>query len=361
MTMIIAVSLLQSSRSVRSKEIAEATFSELAGFTDLLAPRLRRSPSPESSANLLLDFSHLTDQMNFSNLLGRGNVPQRTNSNGTHQQAFATAGPSHIAPPAPPPPPPPPPLPMYNFQPASMQESGTPTTGPSNFNAGFDFDSTYGVASSNYDTPFLSASEANWLFNHASLQFDTPMPAASSTSSALPGSAPAAATAQPPPSLPVSTYEHNQHSLRNSAIHFHQETVSPRGPSQFPQTTDSRSGTSSNAPSRNQSFSLTPTSAVFPSSLNTILNPAHQRRNRHVRFADGQASQPSQSPNRQSFGADFHPPLAPPSNAFQDNSNQSFGGDFSQASAPRTIKISLPTRNRLAKHLAVRCISLIQI
>lgn len=323
----------------------------------MLAPRLLRSTSPESSANLLLDFSHLTDQMNFSNLIDRANGAQNTHTSGPQQPEFAFNTSNSIGAP----PPAPPPLPMYNLQPTPMQESAPPTAGPSNFNAAFDCDSTYGVASSNYDTPFLSASEADWLFNHASMQFDAPLPNAGSPSSNLPASMSASAsTLLPPSTLPLSMYQQNPHLLPNGAAHFHEELSSPRQPNQFPQMTARQNGNSSNAFPRNDSFSLTSTSASLPSSLSTILNPAQQRRSRHVHFADGQAVQQTQSRDQQAPETEFHPPLAPPSNTFHNHHNQTFAGDVGQGQsfAPRPIKISLATRNRLANHLAVRRYSL---
>ncbi|KAK9894300.1 hypothetical protein P389DRAFT_174352 [Cystobasidium minutum MCA 4210] len=340
-------------------------------YTDLLAPRLQRSPSPESSANLLLDFSHLTDQLSFSNLIER--------ANGSHAMStFSNMAPSNRdMPPAtaggPPSPPPPPPLPAFNMQPMNHSTSthsndhSQMVTGPSNFNAAFDFGTTYAVASSNYDTPFLSASESAWLFNHAALQFDTPMPPSTGTGQSIMNAIPA-----PPPPPPLPAFAMQQQHLpeqapsRNQASHRQQQQHS------LPvhlSSNDTRSGqaipngrtSNGTMPSpRNASFpSNTPSSSSFPSSLSSILNPSQRRNSRHVHFADAANMQePSRSDPIAAMESSvevLRPPLTPtlPPNTNGSNGSSHYQSHLSgQISAPKSINISLATRNRLAKHLS---------
>lgn len=304
--------------------------------------------------------------MSFSNLLERANGSLNMLNNG-QPPAFASAGPSRI-PPAPPAPPPPPPLPVFNMQSNSASNNNsTMDAGPSNFNAGFDFGSTYAVASSNYDTPFLSASESNWLFNHADLQFDTPMPQATAPPmSNMSSNAPPAPP--PPPPLPTFMQNQNQQMLQSQPSHPQHQQQQRGNMSPFANNQNLSNPTMQNNNSNGQqppihpNFSMPPTSSSFPSSLSGILNPAH-RRSRHVHFADAQAFQQSQieanNHNNQSFPSslsDFHPPLAPlpngAGNQYQ-NSYTSNGTTSNQNLAPRVIRIGLATRNRLAKHLAV--------
>lgn len=348
--MIIIVSRYQTVRLLAEAFLNLSYCLIRAGFTDLLAPRLRRSPSPESSANLLLDFSHLTDQMSFSNLMER--------ANGSHTMStFSNNIPTTRLHPAPPAPPPPPPLPVYNSQApsvASYNGNNNMDAGPSNFNAAFDFGSTYAVASSNYDTPFLSASESNWLFNHADLQFDTQVPSSNNGNGRHPDMLtrldPPPHPPPPPPPLPAFA-RHLQgqrsqvsHSRQNSLLQYPAKQNMP-GPS----TTNGSSGTRS---PRNNTFpTLSNASTAFPSSLSSILNPSQRRNSRHVHFADANTQEARQQiENTESL----HPPLPPPTTANGGTSQQSNGSQSSgQIPTPRTIKIGLATRNRLAKHLAV--------
>lgn len=276
-------------------------------------------------------------------------------NNGSQQPIFGAAS-SHRAPPAPPAPPPPPPLPLFGLQKSSLQSGNAMVAGPSNFNAAFDFGSTYAVASSNYDTPFLSASESNWLFNHADLQFDTQMSQAVPSSSSRQN----AHAPPPPPSMPI--YAQNEHIIRNQPTHSQQAVLSPYLSQQSLPIPEAQRGSNySNGQDspRHHSFSMTSTSSTFPSTLSNILNPAQQRRSRHVHFADAQAFQQSQLgyQYQQDLNNGFHPPLAPYSGngRSQNNPPPSFGYESAQISSPKVITIGLAARNRLAKHLAVGC------
>lgn len=276
-------------------------------------------------------------------------------SGGDQQSTFAADSADRAASPPEPPPPPAPPTrtPIYHFPSGPVQDSAM-SAGPSNFNAGFDFDATYGVASSNYDTPFLSASESNWLFNHADSQHGVPLPEAASSSASMTASAPGP-TPLMPSSLPDPMHTQNQNTDSKVSMRHLRGMSLPPGSNQNLPLTDLRNGSTSHYPIRDHNLSTIPTSASSPSRLGSMLNPAQQRRCRHVHFADAQAFQQRLSEEQAASDSEFHPPLAPSflSSHHQSHPNQTLGADHGQAPAPRVIRIGLATRNRLAKHLAV--------
>lgn len=269
-------------------------------------------------------------------------------NNGSQPPIYAAVR-SSQPPPAPPAPPPPPPLPVFDLD-ANPLPNQTMDAGSSNFNAAFDFGSTYAVASSNYDTPFLSASESNWLFNHADLQLDTQMPQASPSTSRQ---------GEPPPP-PTPQYAQNEPMLRNVPMHQYHGNSSLYASMQDPPMSESPNMSNGQRSPRHQSLNRTSIPSNFPSSHSDIPNSSQQRKNRHVRFADAQAYQQSLLDNAnheaQTVSNNFHAPLAPAAanENGQYRSVQSFGTNNGQSSPTRLIKISLATRNRLAKHLAVR-------
>lgn len=259
--------------------------------------------------------------------------------------------------PAPPPPPPPPPLPLYNMQAPSVvnhNDNNNMDAGPSNFNAAFDFGSTYAVASSNYDTPFLSASESNWLFNHADLQFDTQMASSSSGNGGHPDMLTRLAPPpppQPPPPPPLPAFAQHQPGQRNQVSHSRQNSLPQYSPTQqmpAANTLNGRNGTHS--PMSNTFSNINTASSAFPSSLSSILNPAQRRNSRHVHFADANIQE-----TRQEVGDSerLHRPLPPCVNTNGTSQQFNQSQTSAQIPTPKTIKIGLATRNRLAKHLAV--------
>lgn len=218
----------------------------------------------------------------------------------------------------------------------------------SNFNAGFDFGTTYAVASSNFDTPFLSASESNWLFNDGELKFDTKMPQPINLGMQLPMPSPQIQNGMESPfmrsssALPLTSTGTSLPSSMPS-IQAGSSTQLP------PRPNTGNSGTQQQfQPNQNGSYNF---SASYPSSLAGILN-TNGRKKLHVHFADGSAPAPQDALNAG---------LTCPNVSNNSGCAQSYSPSMpasvpiAQPATARVINIGLATRNRLAKHLTVRC------